>query len=48
MKLKEFAELMNLSLEEAEELLKKEDNIIIDLNKEKYKEDKDKLQIVKL
>lgn len=45
MKLKEFAELMNLSLEEAEGLLKKKDNITIDLNKEELKKEKDDLMI---
>lgn len=45
MKLKEFAELMNVSLEEAEKLLQKEDVISIDLNKETMKKGKDDLII---
>ncbi len=48
MKLKEFAELMNLSLEEAEALLKKEDNITINLNNEKLNKEKDKLEIIQV
>lgn len=42
MKLAEFAELMNLSLEEAEKLLQKEDVITINLNNEKVNTRKSK------
>ncbi len=49
MKLKEFAELMGISIEEAEKLLQKEDVISIDLNKEKNtKNNEDELTIIKI
>lgn len=48
MKLKEFAELMGVSLAEAEKMLEAEDVISIDLNKEKVNKEKEKLEIIKV
>lgn len=47
MKLYEFAELMGVSLKEAEKMLQQDEVVTINLSKEKVKEEKDKLMILK-
>lgn len=49
MKLKDFAELMGVSIQEAELLLKKDEVVTIDLSREKgIRDEEDKLVIEKV